>query len=227
MYQSSSCGDNCYNLKFCVNCQTNMTNCEYCAECFSSSDCFGCVSLKKQKFCILNKKYFETEYHELKGKIIEHMKRTGEYGEFFPVTVCPFGYNETMAMDAFPISKEIALSKGFKWYEEERGETKPQTCEVPNSIFDAADTLTSALLACDCGKNYKIISQELTFYKKLQIPIPKKCPSCRHKARMAKRNPLKLWQRNCMKCNAPIQTNYAPEKSETIYCEKCYLQEVY
>ena len=227
MYQCAACGDNCYNLKFCTNCMTNMNNCEYCAGCFSSSDCFGCVSLKKQKFCILNKKYSEDEYHKLKGKIIEHMKQTGEYGEFFPVAVCPFGYNETMAMDTFPMTEEIALSKGLKWYEEESGETKPQTYDVPDSIFDAADTITSALLACDCGKNFKIISQELEFYKKLQIPIPEKCPLCRHKARMAKRNPLKLWQRNCMKCNAPVQTSYAPERSEIFYCEKCYLQEVY
>lgn len=227
LYQCSSCGDNCYNLKFCVNCQTNMSNCEYCAECFSSSDCFGCVGLKKERFCILNKKYSEDEYYELKGKIIEYMKKIGEYGEFFSVAVCPFGYDETMAMDAFPMSKEIALSKGLKWYEENHGETKRQTYEVPDSIFDVADTLTSVLLSCDCGKNYKIIPQELAFYKKLQIPIPKKCSLCRHKARMKKRNPLKLWQRNCMKCNASIQTNYAPEKPEIIYCEKCYFSVVY
>ncbi len=62
LYQSCSCGDQVYNLKFCVNCQSNMNNCEYCAECFSSSHCFGCVGLKKQKFCILNKKYSESEY---------------------------------------------------------------------------------------------------------------------------------------------------------------------
>lgn len=214
IYQSSSCGDNCYNLKFCTNCQTNMTNCEYCAECFSSQDCFGCVSLKKQKFCILNKKYPEIEYHELRKKIIDHMKQTEEYGEFFPFAACPFGYNETMAMDTFPMTKEIALSKGLKWHEEE---TKPKT----------TDFLPSALMTCECGKNFKIISQELAFYKKLQIPNPSQCPSCRHKARMAKRNPLKLWQRKCTKCNAQIQSNYAPEKSEIIYCEKCYLQEIY
>ena len=227
MYQCSSCGDHCYNLKFCVNCHTNMSDCEYCAECFSCSDCFGCVGLKNERFCILNKKYPEAEYRTLKEKIIEHIKEIGQYGEFFPIALCPFGYNETLAMDAFPLTKEEALPKGFTWYGGEVAETKPQTCEIPDSIFDATDALTTELLACDCGKNFKIIAQEFSFYKRLKIPIPQKCPSCRHTARMRKRNPLKLWQRNCTKCNAELQTNYAPEKSEIIYCEKCYLSVVY
>ncbi|MFH1284851.1 MAG: hypothetical protein ABIH78_04695 [Candidatus Peregrinibacteria bacterium] len=212
IYQSSGCGDNCYNLKFCTNCTTNMSNCEYCAGCFSCSDCFGCVGLKKQQYCILNKKYSKDEYHELKGKIIKYMQQTGEYGEFFPVDICPFGYNETMVMDAFPETVESAVSKGLKWYEEGQAGMKPQTSE---------------LLTCDCGRNYKIISQESDFYKKLQIPVPEKCPSCRHKARMTKRNPLKLWQRSCAKCGVGLESSYAPDRPEVVLCEKCYLKEVY
>jgi hypothetical protein len=227
MYQSSACGENCYNLKFCTLCLVNVSNCEYCSGCFSSSDCFGCVGMKKQKFCIFNKKYSEEEYHKLKKKIIDHMKETGEYGEFFPVDICPFAYNETMAMDAFPLTKNEAEAKGLGWYEEAREEAKPQTCEIPKSITETNDSITSELLQCDCGKNYKIIPQELVFYKKMKIPIPEKCPLCRHKNRMAKRNPLKLWGRNCEKCQAEIQTTYAPKRPEIIYCEECYRREVY
>ncbi len=216
MYQCSGCGENCYNLKFCSNCQTNMNNCEYCAECFSTSDSFGCIGLKKQRFCILNKKYSEEEYHQLKAKIIEHMKKTGEYGEFFPVEICPFGYNETMAMDSFPLSKEQALANGFKWYEAETPQPKTENQQSQEGV-----------LMCDCGKNFKVISSEIDFYKKLGIPTPKKCPQCRHRNRMSKRNPLKLWQRNCTACNIQVYSSYAPNTPQPIYCTSCYMKVVY
>ncbi len=212
MYQCSSCGDHCYNLKFCANSQSDMNNCEYCAECFGCSDCFGCVNLKKEKFCIFNKKYSEAEYHELKTRIIEHMKQTGEYGEFFPIEICPYGYNETMAMDSFPLCKEEATKKGFKWYD------PPE-----QKITDTTDNIAT----CPCSKNFKIISQETAFYKKLGIPQPEKCPTCRHENRMKKRQPLKLWDRECAKCNAAVKSNYKPDCPEIIYCEECYLKEVY
>ena len=59
----------------------------------SSSDCFGCVSIRNKKYCILNKQYTKEEYEELLPKIIAHMsempfisKQTGTkfaYGDFF------------------------------------------------------------------------------------------------------------------------------------------------
>lgn len=228
IYQTSSCGDNCYNLKFCTNCTSNMRDCEYCAGCFSCSDCFGCVGLKKQKYCILNKKYSPEDYQELKLKIIQHMKNTGEYGEFFPVNICPFAYNETMAMDIAPLEKETALSKGYKWYKEGiESKTMSTTYSIPDSSSEITDQVLSETLACGCGKNYKIISRELDFYTKLSIPLPHNCPSCRHKNRMNSRNPLKLWQKNCAKCDTPTETTYPPKKNIKIYCEKCFLEELY
>lgn len=210
VYQTSSTGDNLYNVRFCVNCQTNMRNCTYCYECFSCDNCFGCVSLKKQEFCILNKKYSKADYERMRGRIIEHMKKTSEWGEFFPIKICPFGYNESIAMDAFPLTKKEAIKKGYTWKEEE----KP--------VIKSRNTPT-----CICGKQFKLIGQELRFYKQQGIPCPQKCPTCRHKARMKLRNPLKLWVRICAKCKTEVQTSYAPDRPEIIYCEKCYLKAVY
>ena len=31
------------------------------------------------------------------------MMRTGEWGEFFPSSISPFGYNETIAQEYFPL----------------------------------------------------------------------------------------------------------------------------
>jgi hypothetical protein len=34
------------------------------------------------------------------------MQTTGEWGEFFDPSLSPFGYNETVAMEYFPLKKE-------------------------------------------------------------------------------------------------------------------------
>lgn len=238
MYQCMGCGDQNYNLKFCVMCQKDMRNCEYCYECFSCADCFGCVGLKSKKYCILNKQYSEEEYKKLRARIIEYMKKTGEYGEFFPVGVGAFAYNESIAMDIYPLEKADALAQGYPWRDEETKPLQPQTYVMPTHIKDVKDNILTAVLACSCGKNFKIIPQELKFYRQMQIPIPEKCPSCRHRPRMLRRNPPQLWPQTCAKCAAETLTSYAPDRPATaaagsrsggkiVYCEKCYLEAIY
>ena len=57
----------------------------------------------------------------------------------------------------------------------------------------------------------------------MKVPVPTLCPNCRHFERLAKRNPLKLWKRACAKCNKDIETSYAPERPEIVYCIECYV----
>jgi len=187
MYECSSSGNNCYNLKFCTNCTSNMRDCDYCAGCFSCSDCFGCVGLKRASFCILNKQYSEKEYFVLKAKIIKYMQKIGEWGGFFPLELCPFAYNESMIMDVFPLSESEALENGFKWYEENSNQSVVQTCDIADDISEIDGSVLSELLTCDCGKNFKIMKEEFAFYKKMGVPIPKNCASCRHGFRIARR----------------------------------------
>ncbi|MFA4815211.1 MAG: zinc-ribbon domain containing protein, partial [Candidatus Gracilibacteria bacterium] len=78
-----------------------------------------------------------------------------------------------------------------------------------------------------CGKVFKYIQKELEFYRRMSLSEPTKCHDCRHKARMTQHNPRKLWKRNCMKCQKEIETSYSPERSEIVYCEKCYLETFY
>jgi CxxC-x17-CxxC domain-containing protein len=40
-------------------------------------------------------------------------------------------------------------------------------------------------------------------------------------------NPRKLFTRICDKCGKEIQTIYAPERKEIVYCENCYNKEIY
>ena len=78
-----------------------------------------------------------------------------------------------------------------------------------------------------CTQAFKIIPNELQFYRKMKIPLPILCPNCRHFERLERRNPMKLWSRNCAKCKKEIMSSYSLNSSETVYCEKCYQQEVY
>ncbi|USN57470.1 MAG: hypothetical protein H6766_03385 [Candidatus Peribacteria bacterium] len=65
--------------------------------------CFGCDGLRNKEYCIFNQQYTKEEYNELAPKIIDHMKQTGERGEFFHPSLSPFGYNETVANEYYPV----------------------------------------------------------------------------------------------------------------------------
>lgn len=216
IYESIGCGDNAYNLKFCSTCTTNNVNLEYCFQCTGSNNLFGCAGLKRKQFCILNKQYSETEYKKLRLKIIEHMKRTGEWGEFFPMDLCDFGYNESFVMDHFPLTKAQALEQGYKWCDYEMPQPK------------VSDEILNQTIICEISKKpFKITQPELAFYKKMNLPLPRKHYQIRHSDRMNLRPPYNLWQKPCSLCGEKTYTTYSPSRPEKIYCEKCYINQLY
>lgn len=200
----------------------------YLDNCQSCSHCFGCCGLSHKKYCILNKQYSEEEYKTMLPRIVEHMKSTGEWGEFFPISTSPFGFNETMAFEFYPFTKEKALANGWGWRDPDKKEYQPATYELPDKIADVPDSILNEILACEkCSKNYKIIQLELDFYRDKGFSLPRECPDCRYKRRQALRNPRVLWQRNCDKCGKGVKSTYSSDREEMVYCEECYLREVY
>ncbi|MBI3420580.1 MAG: hypothetical protein HY006_00790 [Candidatus Sungbacteria bacterium] len=224
----------------------------YCDSCHSSQYLFGCVGLKKSEYCILNKQYSKEEFWILKANIIDHMKKTGEWGEFYPSHLSRFGYNETIAQVHYPLEKEVATARMFPWrdvLQVTHGKETMALTNVPDSIHDVSDAITNEVLACSaCGRNYRIIAQELALYRNIEVPIPRACFYCRNAARIAFRNPFRLWPRRChcagvtssngvyvnktahahsvLPCQNKFETSYAPERREIIYCESCYQSEV-
>ncbi|MBI3273909.1 MAG: hypothetical protein HYZ69_02085 [Candidatus Colwellbacteria bacterium] len=189
--------------------------------CFGSSNLFGCFSLRHKHYCILNKQYKKEEYEKLKAKLIEHMKKTGEWGEYYPASISPFAYNESTAQDYFPLSKEEALAKGFTWYDRpERGYTITiYARDLPKTIDAVKDEIVKEVIQCDsqsseeekashpiCATAYAITPLELELYRKMNLPLPKKCFPCRRQERFALRNPRALWHRGCM-CQGRSSTN--------------------
>lgn len=200
----------------------------YCDSISNCTNCFGCIGLKHKQYCILNKQYTQEEYEELLPRIIEHMRSTGEWGENMPVAFSPFAYNETLSQEHFPLSKEEVLERGWRWKEPDEKQKGEQTAQAQDTIDDVEDSLVQQVLACrTCSRHFKIIPQKLAFYRRMGVPVDARCWECRQRGRMALRTPHKLWDRQCMKCGKDLQSAYAPERPEIVYCEECYLAEVY
>ena len=230
---------------------------QYSIFCRNSSDCFACVGLKNAKYCILNKQYTKEEYEELAPKLIDLMDqktyidnkgRTYKYGEFFPYEFSPFGYNETVAMDYFPKNEDEANVEGFNWKLREKRDyhITIQSENLPDDINDVDDSILNEVISCpnngdpmtQCISAFRIVPNELQFYKQKSLPLPRYCPNCRHYERLKYRNPMRLYSRKCMceknhlhhegkNCEVEFETSYAPDRPEIVYCEKCYQQEVY
>lgn len=196
--------------------------------CLNSHNLFGCVGLKHNEYCILNKQYSKEEYEQLKNKLIEHMKQTGEWGQFFPAAKSPFGYNETVAHEYYPLTEEEAIAQGFTWRKPDKKDYQKQEYEVPDAIEEVKDDVVGQILACiETGKNFKIQQQELAFYRQNNFPIPRTCPDQRHTNRMLFRNPREVWLRACSKCGGQQYSTINPSGPEKAYCEQCYNAEIY
>jgi len=225
LYECDCMGYVAHSNRFCTHQLGKTVNLTYCYFTPYCSDCFGCVGLHHKKFCIFNKQYSEEEYFILKDKIIAYMKKTGEWGEFFPTEISPFCYNETHAFEYLPLTKEEVKKRGWGWKKEEKqGKYTGEKYILPDTSADIPSDICEKIISCEeCEKNYRLVEPEVEFYKKMNIPIPHKCPNCRHNARMKLRNPRKLWTRTCAECSKEIETTFAPERPEKVLCEECYL----
>ena len=73
-----------------------------------------------------------------------------------------------------------------------------------------------------CRNEFKLITQELTFYKKMGLPRPSNCPTCRQERRLSLRNERKFHKYPCAKCKKQMVTTVNPSKGLTVYCLDCY-----
>lgn len=239
-------------------------NVQYSFNCHGCENCFACIGLRKKSYCIFNKQYSKEEYETLLSKIIQHMNnmpykdRNGHeyrYGEFFPIELSPFAYNETVAQDYFPLNENQSVAKGYAWRKIEQSKYTITLMwqNIPDHIDDAHDGILKEVIDCkDCRRAFRIIKRELDFLKKYHIALPRKCFECRHLDRFKQVNFPRLYHRTCMclsrevpkerngtqyqntiphfhgdqPCPNEFETTYVPNRPETIYCEACYNAEV-
>lgn len=238
----------------------NCLNLWYSDGCYTTKNCFGSISLRNKSYVILNKIYSKEEYDIMVDKIKEQMKvlpytdKNGlkySFGDFFPMELSPFAYNESVAQDYFSLSKQEILERNLSWKDQEEKNYKITIFnkDIPDSLNDVSDAYTKETFECahkntctdNCTNAFRIMPDELIVYKKLNIPLPRLCPNCRNKERTNIKNPFKLWHRKCMNegCSNEFETSYpperadsssvragSPERAEIIYCESCYLSEI-
>lgn len=265
MYEIVDTGISSSRVKF--TCYTHgCNNVDYTYACHFSDYLFGCVGLRKKKYCVLNKQYTKEEYEKLILKIKKQMDempyadksgRIYKYGEYFPQELSPFTYNETIAQEYFPITKDQAEKSNFTWKQlEEKNYNITLAAEnLPDHVKDVENNILNETIGCEhkgkcneqCATAFKIIPQELDFYRRFNYPLPRLCPNCRHYERLAQRNPFKLRLGKCMctgsgsdsgkyqnlvshphgdnHCSNEFETSFKPNNPETLYCKECYQQE--
>ena len=269
-YETIDAGDGMSNVLFSFDIGGS-TNAEYSTNCHQCNNIFGCVGLRKKNYCIFNKQYSKEEYLELIPKIRKQMDempftdskgRVYTYGEFFPPEMSPYSYHETQGQEYFPLTSEKAAAAGFHWQEPERKQrgASKSAKSLPDSIQDVEDKILEEVIQCEhaesgnhsencewsCTSAFRIVPQELQFYRQMNLPLPRACFYCRHFERVSWRNKPALYQRTCMcegkaaksyknigehfhgasACPNEFETSYAPDRKEIVYCEQCYNAEV-
>lgn len=215
-------------------CTLYTTSCRYSAyldNCEECEYCFGCVGLRKKKFCILNKQYTESEYKELVEKIKADMKSRGEWGKFWPLSSAYSGYNLSLAQMQFPMTKDEALKFGAKWDEptEPHYDNIVNADDLPDTIDWVSEEITKQRILCPETKlSYNITKDELAFYKEHGIPLPNRHFDWRTLSRYKPFSLMAdLQHGNCWFCKKEIEHYYAPElKFEKIACVDCYQREI-
>lgn len=213
----------------------------YSLACENNQDLFGCIGLRQKKFHILNKEYSPEEYQRVKQRIIEDMKARGEWGEFFPIRFSPQAYNDTVAAEYWPLTQEEVTSRGWRWQNERSGTRGKETIDqtsIPSDISQVNDSFLKEILACQtCGVNFKLQKKELDMLKNFHLPVPLNCPEDRFQHRLSRTYVPELHDRTCQcvqsnhsnhtsVCQRPIQSVYASNRPELVYCKDCYASEV-
>ncbi|MFN8390240.1 MAG: hypothetical protein U0136_08130 [Bdellovibrionota bacterium] len=225
-YECTGVGTNAYRNLFSY--QSNGSrDIAYCVNTSFSTNCFGCVGITRKDYCILNKQYSRVDYERLVPRIVDLMRRHGEWGEFFPMQICSLPYNTTVAQDYFPLEKSDAAILGLRWHDQEKSE-QAAASRVPDSIFDLEEgQLKQSFRSEVSGASFRIIAHELRFLKEHGFAPPAGTFLERHTQRLRRRNPRRLWKRVCAKCAGAIETSYAPFREEVVYCEKCFSETIY
>ncbi len=236
-YDCAVVGENSSMLRFCCESGLTLADAEYCKLSTGGSHHFGCVSVKKGDYSILNKQYSKEEYEKMTARIRAQMNEMPytdahgniyRYGEFFPPEISPFAYNTTLAQNFFPLEKVQASDKKYVWREhkEEEYETTMKAGDLPDHIKDTQDSILSEKIACNkCGRAYRIIEMELAFHRQMNVPLPRECPFCRINEK------IDIWvktnernKRKCTGCGIEIESPYREEEQREVFCRKCYLE---
>ena len=207
----------------------------YCCNCNNCTNCFGCVWLKDKEYCIYNKQYTKEEYNQIVPQIIAQMIHDKEWWEFFNPQLSYFWYNESIAMEFYPLKKEDALKMWYKWEDYEAPmpnvekivqwiDLPTQWCRtIKEKKSEILEKILNYAIICKVSKKpFRITKQEIDFYIKHNIPLPTKHPDIRHQERVEKKEWSILHLIHCDNCWEKMLSVHEKKERKKILCEKCY-----
>ncbi|MBI2631217.1 hypothetical protein HYW73_03340 [Candidatus Nomurabacteria bacterium] len=201
---------------------------EYLDNCIDVENCFGCIGLRKKKYCILNRQYTKEEYEKLKNKIISDMG--DEYGEFLPYSVGICDYNLSAGVLYFPkTTKEEIVEQGGYWSEEDfSSKDGILSTELTDEMKDTDSSVCGQALICPITRyRFNISQSEFEFHKNRNFALPREHFDRRMLEPARKMVVLKSSPYKCFYCKKDIMAYYPPEWGyQKIACEECYKQHI-
>jgi hypothetical protein len=217
----------CYDTRFCfstdhcrfVEYSAYLKNCQY---------CFGCCGLVNEKYCIFNKKYSPEEYEQLHAKIVEHMKKTEEWGKFFPSHFAPNPYEESYSRFHFPDKRGINFRTADPI---EKITMKTAEFEdIPDSIEllnpEKEKWLQEQIFwDHEYERPFQIQAADIDFARKMRVPLPHFYYINRIQSNF-KWMPFngELRETKCAKSDKVIKTNWPEKYDGRILSEDEYLK---
>jgi hypothetical protein len=230
LYMCTNIGSQSSRVKFSISSKF-CVNCEFVFNSKNLNNCFMCFGLQNKSYCILNKQYEEKEYFKIIDEIKTTMLQIGEYSDGPGFEFSPQAYNFSIGQILYPLNEEQI--KKFGGYIAEEPETNVGDIEIlkkdqiPQTINEVTDDILNKAISCEItNRPFKIIPSELSFLRRMGLPLPVTHPSVRMSSRW-KISPVgKKYQTKCKKCDKDMETLFDPEENYIMYCEKCYQQEV-
>jgi hypothetical protein len=229
-YQSTNNGSDSTKMKFSVSSKYT-TESEFLLNCKNISNCFMCIGLYDKSYCILNKQYSPEEYWKLLDEIKTDMFKLGEYGECVDMKFSAQAYNFSLGGIYYPLASETIVALGGYVGKEpdiDAGNLELiKAQDLPDRITEVGDSILNQAIVCEkTGRPFRIISTELSFLRRIGMPLPRSHPSVRLENYYAW-TPLGLnYPVQCENCGKSILSIYNPNDGYVLYCENCYQKEV-
>ena len=157
------------------------------------------------------------------------MIRDKQRWEFFNPQLSYFGYNETIAMEFYPLSKENAIKM---WYKREDYEAPMPNVEkfvqwkdlpkvwckvIQEKKPEFLQKILNYAIVCEVSKKpFRITKQEIDFYIKHDLPLPTKHPDVRHQDRVERKEGSVLHLIHCDECWEEILSVHLPQEWKKI-----------
>jgi hypothetical protein len=123
------------------------------------------------------------------------MQKTGERGEFFHPSLSPFGYNETVANEQYPLEQLQEYEQyGYKRNNYSSDPKIPENVELlypaqyseneRKALLENPSIANKIIICTVSSRPFILQKMEIAFYQKYHLPLPTKHPDIRHQERM-------------------------------------------